>query len=177
MLNWVLKTMKQSLGPIRFSLVRFFLFWGLPCPLPLTRANDDVLYIKASNRGRRKAFWNQRKWIWSFMVPFWGVSIFCPDKRIVIALWYAFPLFIAGIIAIAVGQWTIVSGSAEIRTRKELVKLRTKALMQTQPRESAVLRLSRSDVTFRMSHRRQLLMSGWHLKKSSFGPRAASRRV
>jgi len=133
-------------------VLKFALFWGIPCKLPTTRANDDVLFLRACARAKWKAMFFQKLPIYLMMAPVWGIVLFSNSAAAVIIMWYLLPLVLVGAIGIVAGTVAATSGSFDIHTRNEYVRLQLAASATPSGRISTVY-VSASDVTQRMRTR------------------------
>lgn len=147
----------------RSLFLRFCIFWGVPCKLPVTRANDDFLFLRACARARWKALFFQKLPIYVMMAPIWGVIILTNNKVVVLILWYyALPLFIVGTIGIIAGTLSATSGSFDIHVRREYARLQ-RAARAAESQVSVAVNVSATDVVQRM--REQLQNQPWNVRK------------
>lgn len=145
----------------RFLVLRFCLFWGFSCKLPITRANDDLVFLRACARARWKAMFYQKLPIYLMMAPIWATILLTRNKAVVIILWYALPVFLVGIIGVLAGTWTATSGSFDIHTRKEYARLQL-VVCTAAARADVTVSMSATDVTQRMGER--LLNQPWNVR-------------
>ena len=117
----------RSVALGRMVYLKFCLLFGFRCKLPITRANDDLLFLRACARARWKAMFYQKLPIYLMMAPIWATILFTRNKAVVMVLWYALPLLLVGVIGILAATWTGTSGSVDIHIRKEYARLQLAA--------------------------------------------------
>jgi len=108
---------------VRGIVLKFCSFWGIPCKLLVSRANDDVLFLRACARAKCKATFYQKLPIWVMMAPLVVIFLFKPNDKLAVALMYLFPTFLVGVIAIVAGTLSATRGSIDIQTRNEYSRL------------------------------------------------------
>jgi len=125
---------KLLLGILKGLFLRFCLFWGIPGPIPVTRMNDDRLYIRACAIAKRKYYIVQKLLIYALMLPlalFWAISQ--NKQALCLVLFYLFPLAFIGAIAICIGELTSKLGlSFDVFVRREYSRLRALSLQEVQ---------------------------------------------
>jgi len=143
---------RRSAALVRALFLKVCLFWGFPCRLPITRANDDLLFLRACNRARWKAMFYQKLPIHLMMTPIWATILLTRNKLVIVILWYALPLFLVGTIGILAGTLSATSGSVGIHTRKEYARLQMVACAVAAQADVTV-NVNATDVTQRMRER------------------------
>ena len=103
--------------------MKFCLFWGIPCKIPISTANDDFVFLRACARAKRKAWFHQKLPIWVMMTPIMLIFLFHPNTKLIVVLIYLFPYCLAHLIVIVAGTWSATRGSFDIHTRNEYLRL------------------------------------------------------
>jgi|GEM_PF-2026952 len=113
---------------------RLGLFWGVPGSMPISRINDDRLYIRACALAKRKYLLRQKLLIYACILPialFMAITQSKPALAVLLILW---PFVIVGTIGAFVGALSARLGvSLEIYIREEYAQLRQQDAQEIQP--------------------------------------------
>ncbi|MFC2079612.1 hypothetical protein ACFLSZ_06500 [Candidatus Bipolaricaulota bacterium] len=108
--------------------LRICLFWGLPCRVPISRMNDDRLYIRACAIAKRKFSFFQKLWINACMLPIVLFMCVSQNKKALCLMLYLLPVVFVGAISWFIGELiSRFSISYDVYVRREYKRLQERA--------------------------------------------------
>lgn len=136
----------------RGSILKFCLFWGFPCALPMQSPGND-LFVRAAARARVKALFFKKLPVYLLMAPAVGLYLGTKSYTVLIILLYIVPWFyipLVALISFPIAAWY---GSFDLHLWREMARLQECACAEAGQVSTAMI-VSRTDIWQRVRKRR-----------------------